>query len=98
MNDTSDNEKDNLNYPDIKDIVKLSIKYILQGLAIAVAAYYVPVMYKTSLRKPTFNEIFLISLTAALTMFVLDYFTAPVGFGTKLGAGFTIGQRLVTMI
>lgn len=83
---------------DTKEILKVSTKYILQGLAIAIAAYYVPMMYKTSLRKPTFKEIFLIAITAAFTMLLLDYFTAPVGFGAKLGAGFTIGQKLVTMI
>lgn len=83
---------------DLKEILKVSTKYILQGLAIAIAAYYVPLMYKTSLRKPTFNEIFLISITAAFTMLLLDYFTEPVGFGAKLGAGFTIGQKLVTMV
>ncbi len=83
---------------DLKEILKVSTKYILQGLAIAIAAYYVPLMYKTSLRKPSFNEIFLIAITAAFTMLLLDYFTAPVGFGAKLGAGFTIGQKLITMI
>jgi hypothetical protein len=88
-------ENNNIN---MNDALQLASKYILQGLAIAVAAYYVPLMYKTSLRKPTFNEIFLISLTAAFTMFILDQFTAPVGFGAKLGAGFTIGQKLVTLI
>lgn len=83
---------------DLNQVLKLSTKYILQGLAIAVAAYYIPVMYKTSLRKPTFKEIFMIALTAAFTMFLLDYFIEPASFGAKLGAGFTVGQRLVTMI
>jgi hypothetical protein len=83
---------------DTPSVLQLASRYILQGLAIALAAYYVPIMYKTSLRKPTFQEIFLISITAAFTMFILDHFTAPVGFGAKLGAGFTIGQKLVTMV
>ena len=80
------------------DIIQIVSRYILQGLAIALAAYYIPLMYKTSLRKPTFKEIFLISITASFTMFLLDQFIAPVGFGAKLGAGFTIGQKLVMMI
>lgn len=83
---------------DLNEVLKVSTKYILQGLAIAIAAYYIPLMYKTSLRKPTFKEIFLIAITAAFTMLLLDYFTEPVGFGAKLGAGFTIGQKLITMI
>jgi hypothetical protein len=80
------------------DVIQIASRYLLQGLAIALAAYYVPIMYKTSLRKPTFQEIFLISITAAFTMFLLDQFIEPVGVGAKLGAGFTIGQKLVTMI
>lgn len=80
------------------DTVQIASRYILQGLAIALAAYYIPLMYKTSLRKPTFQEIFLISITAAFTMFLLDQFIEPVGLGAKLGAGFTIGQKLVTMM
>jgi hypothetical protein len=76
----------------------IASRYILQGLAIALASYYIPLMYKTSLRKPTFQEIFLISITAAFTMFLLDQLSEPVGFGAKLGAGFTIGKKLVTMI
>lgn len=89
----SENNKINMS-----ETLQLASKYILQGLAIALAAYYVPLMYKTSLRKPTFNEIFLISITAAFTMFILDQFTASVGFGARLGAGFTIGQKLVTLV
>lgn len=83
---------------EVSDIIKLASRYLLQGLIIALAAYYVPIMYKTSLRKPTLQEIALISITAACTMYMLDQFIAPVGFGAKLGAGFTIGQKLVTMV
>ena len=83
---------------DFKVILQIASKYIIQGLAIAIAAYYIPVTYKTSLRKPTFNEIFLISITAAFTMFILDYFTEGLGLGAKLGTGFAIGQNLVKMI
>lgn len=56
-------------------ILLLATKYITQGLVVAVAAFYLPTIYKVSLRKPTANELFSISLTAALTMFILDYFS-----------------------
>lgn len=94
----SDNKKSVVNRLFNSNVIYIASRYILQGLAIALAAYYVPLMYKTSLRKPTFREISLISITAAFTMFLLDQFIAPVGYGAKLGAGFTIGQKLVTMI
>lgn len=60
---------------DLNCTVRIVIKYLIQGFVIAVFAYYVPLTLKQTLRKPTFNEVFLISLTAALTMYILDYFT-----------------------
>jgi hypothetical protein len=80
-----------------KNMLKIVLRYVLQGFAIAIAAYYIPVMYKTSLRKPTVSEIFSIALTAALTMFILDYFISEAGIGARLGVGFTIGKNLVTL-
>lgn len=55
-----------------KSVVK---KYMIQGLVIALVAYYVPIKFKTSLRKPNLMEVFGISVTAAMTMFILDSFT-----------------------
>lgn len=77
--------------------IRLIIKYALEGLVIAIAAYYIPIMYKTSLRTPTFNEIFSIGLTASLTMIVLDFFSKQTGVGLRLGAGLGIGRGLVNL-
>lgn len=63
------------NEVDLNCAFQIAVKYLIQGFAIAVFAYYVPLTLKHSLRKPTFNEVFLISLTAALTMYMLDYYT-----------------------
>ena len=52
-------------------------------------------MYKTSLKTPTFNEIFSIGLTASLTMIVLDFFSNKTATGVRLGAGLGIGRGLV---
>ena len=88
-----------LNIENIKmdNILKIAMKYVIEGLAIAIVAFYVPLLYKTSLRKPTFTEIFSISITAALTMFILDYFTDSIGMGARLGVGFGIGKNLVSL-
>ena len=75
--------------------VKLILKYVLEGLIIAVCAYYIPVFFKNSLRKPTLNEIFSIALTASMTMLLLDSFADKVGAGARIGAGFGIGQRFI---
>lgn len=71
------------------NVFEIVIKYMLQGLVIAIIAYYVTVMYKRRLRKPTINEIFYISITAAFTMYLLDYFIEE-RIGAKLRAGFTL--------
>jgi hypothetical protein len=54
-------------------------------------------MYKTSLRTPTFNEIFSIGLTASLTMVVLDFFSNQTAIGARLGVGLGIGNKLVNL-
>ncbi|NBP01490.1 MAG: hypothetical protein EBU90_15390 [Proteobacteria bacterium] len=75
--------------------IKLILKYVLEGAIIAVCAYYIPVFFKNSLRKPTLNEIFSIALTASLTMLLLDSFADKVATGARIGAGFGIGNNLV---
>jgi hypothetical protein len=79
----------------IQTVIRLILKYVIEGLIITITAYYIPIMYKTSLRKPTFNEIFSIGLTASLTMLLLDIFANNIGVGVRLGAGLGIGQKLV---
>jgi hypothetical protein len=81
----------------LKIIVRLLLRYILEGLIIALVAYYIPILYKTSLKTPTVNEIFSIGLTASLTMIVLDFFSERTAIGLRLGAGFGIGKGLVNL-
>lgn len=67
------------------------VKYLLEGLAVAVAAYLIP--------KKTVNptEIALIALTAAAVFAVLDYFAPGVAMGARQGAGFGIGYGQIAM-
>jgi hypothetical protein len=81
----------------LQNFVKLVLRYILEGLIITLTAYYIPLMYKTSLRKPTFNEIFSIGLTASLTMIILDFFSKSTAVGLRLGAGLGIGKNLISL-
>lgn len=80
-----------------KNILKMSIKYIIEGLVMVLVAFYIPTLYKTSLRKPTFQEIFTLGLVAALSMMILDYVSDRAALGARLGAGFTIGRNLVSL-
>lgn len=64
-------------------------KYILEGLAVAVAAKYIP-NPKLQLR-----EIVMIALAAAVVFLLLDLLAPDVGKGARLGAGFGIGAQQV---
>ncbi len=65
-------------------------KYLLEGLAVAVAAFFIP------RKNVNAQEILLIGLTAAATFAVLDYFSPFVGSSARQGAGFGIGYNMVT--
>lgn len=69
--------------------VKNLIKYLLEGLAVAIAAFYIPQ------KKVDPMEIGLIALTAAAIFMVLDYFAPAVAGGARAGAGFGVGYNLV---
>jgi ABC-type thiamin/hydroxymethylpyrimidine transport system permease subunit len=67
------------------------IKYIVQGIAVALAAYVIPN------RKTNINEIMIISIISSLTFFVLDIFTDDIAQGARLGTGFGIGMALANI-
>ena len=64
-------------------------KYIVEGLVVAVVAYYIP-------KKQTdLKTVGMIGIIAALTFALLDYFSPSIGASSRLGAGFGIGSNLV---
>ena len=74
---------------DVAEIVKRVIKYLFEGLMVAIAAYAIP---KRSLN---IEEIVLLALTAAATFSILDTYVPSIGVTTRSGAGFGIGANLV---
>ena len=73
----------------VAELVKRIIKYLLEGLMVAIAAYAIP---KRSLNM---EEIILIALTAAATFSILDTYVPSMGSTARSGAGFGIGANLV---
>jgi ABC-type Co2+ transport system permease subunit len=73
----------------IGELVKRIIKYLVEGLMVAIAAYAIP---KRSLN---IEEIVLIALTAAATFSILDTYVPSMGASARGGAGFGIGANLV---
>ena len=74
---------------DIAEILKRVIKYLVEGLMVAFAAYAIP---KRSLNV---EEILLLALTAAATFSILDTYIPSIGVTARSGAGFGIGANLV---
>lgn len=74
---------------DISELIKRIIKYLVEGLMVAIAAFAIP---KRSLN---IEEIGLIALTAAATFSILDTYIPSMGVSARSGAGLGIGLDLV---
>jgi hypothetical protein len=74
---------------DVGDLVTRVVKYVLEGLAVAVAAFVLP--GKTL----KFGEVAMIALVATATFAILDIYAPSVGSSARTGAGFGIGANLV---
>jgi hypothetical protein len=71
------------------DVIRRTIKYLVEGLAVAVAAFYIP------RKKMNLEEIAMIAVTAAATLAILDLLAPQVGSSARQGAGFGIGASMV---
>jgi len=74
---------------DLDELVKRAVKYLVEGLMVAIAAYAIP---KKSLK---LDEVALIALTAAATFSILDTYVPSMAVSARSGAGFGIGANLV---
>ena len=74
---------------DLAELVRRAIKYLVEGLMVAIAAYAIP---KKSLNM---DEVALISLTAAATFCIMDTYLPSMAVSARSGAGFGIGANLV---
>ena len=73
----------------LSEFMKRAIKYLVEGLMVAIAAFAIP---KQSLKV---DEIALLALVAAATFSILDTFIPSMGANARTGAGFGIGANLV---
>ena len=75
----------------VAELVKRIIKYLVEGLMVAIAAYAIP---KRSLN---IEEIILIALTAAATFSILDTYVPAMGVSARSGTGLGIGLNLAKL-
>ena len=74
---------------DFSELIKRIIKYFVEGIMVAIAAWAIP---KHSLN---LDEIGLLAITAAATFSILDTYLPSMGVSARSGAGFGIGANLV---
>jgi ABC-type Co2+ transport system permease subunit len=74
---------------DLSELVKRAIKYLIEGLVVAVVATIVP------RKQLNVEEIVIIALTAAATFSILDVFIPSMGASARNGAGLGLGLNLV---
>jgi ABC-type Co2+ transport system permease subunit len=71
------------------ELIKRIIKYIVEGIMVAIAAYVIP---KKSMN---LEEVGCLALTAAATFAILDTYIPSMGVSARSGAGFGLGANLV---
>ena len=74
----------------VADVIQRVTKYLLEGLAVAVAM--VLVMKKKS---PDYEEVLSVAVVAAVVFGILDTISPSIAGSTRAGAGFGLGANLV---
>ena len=73
---------------DLQEVIKRAVKYLIEGGAVAVAAYYIPK------KQMKIEEIVMIAITAAATFALLDLYDPSISNAARQGTGFGIGANL----
>lgn len=73
----------------LMEFVKRLLKYLVEGLVVAIAAYTIPA------KKLDLQEVGVIALSAAATFALLDLFAPTISYAARQGAGFGMGANLV---
>lgn len=74
---------------DLQEVLKRAVKYVLEGFAVAGAAYYIPK------KRMAVEEIVVLAATAAATFALLDMYAPSIGNSARQGTGFGIGANMV---
>ncbi len=76
----------------IGEVVKRIAKYLIEGLAVGLAAYIVPRVRGVVL---PFDTVLVIALCAAAVFAILDLYSPSIGTAARNGAGLGLGFNLV---
>ena len=76
----------------ISEVVKRIAKYLIEGLAVGLAAYIVP---RVRGKELPMDVILVIALSAAAVFAILDLYSPSIGVAARNGAGLGLGFNLV---
>jgi hypothetical protein len=79
-----------MNSLDFGELVKRAIKYIVEGVLVAICAFAIPKKNRLNI-----EEVVIIGLAAAATFAILDTFAPSIGASARQGSGAGIGFNLV---
>lgn len=74
---------------DLAEVFKRALKYLIEGLGVAVAASIIPG------KKLTGQEILMLAVTASAIFATLDTLSPAISSSARLGSGFGLGSGLV---
>ena len=77
------------NLLDFGELLRRIVKYLVEGIMVAIAAYAIPK------KAMNIDEVLLIALTAAAPFSILDTYVPSMAVSARSGAGFGIGANLV---
>tara|TARA_Y100001936_G_C15569250_1_gene406295 strand:+ start:65 stop:349 length:285 start_codon:yes stop_codon:yes gene_type:complete len=75
----------------LNELINRIVKYLIEGAVVALAAFVIPSRKK----RLNWEEIAMISLTAAATFAILDMFANDFAGHARQGVGFGVGANLV---
>jgi inner membrane protein involved in colicin E2 resistance len=78
---------------DMADLVSRAIKYSLEGVVVAIAAFWLPKFMGGKVLP--LSQVGMIAMVALATFAILDVYAPSVGASARTGAGFGIGAHLV---
>jgi len=78
-----------MNGLDVREVITRMLKYFVEGLVVAVAAYVMPGKVMKLV------DVVSIGLVAAATFSLLDLFAPSIAANARMGSGFGVGAGLV---
>lgn len=82
-----------MNGLEVNEVLKRALKYLVEGVMVALAAWLVSHNRKGS--KLNVEEILMLGVTAAAVFAILDMYAPSISVAARTGAGFGVGANMM---